>query len=93
MVEAQQSAESLDALECIISRLRSLIRLDQSIVDPLMIPLAVIMSGVLASGLSKRPFAEEDHSIEALILDRSDESFGYRWTATPGRIARETRRS
>jgi len=51
-------------------------RLDQPIVDPLVIPLPVIVSGILASGLSQRPFAEEDHSIETLILDRPDESLG-----------------
>jgi len=43
---------------------------------PLVIPLPVIVSDVLSSGFSKRPFAEEDHSIETVILDRPDESFG-----------------
>jgi hypothetical protein len=42
----------------------------------LVIPLPVVVSGVFASCLSQRPFAEEDHSIEALILDRPDESLG-----------------
>ncbi len=40
-----------------------------------MIPFPVIVSGVLASRLLKRPFSEEDHPVEALILDRPDEPF------------------
>jgi hypothetical protein len=36
----------------------------------------MIVSGVLASGLSQRALAEEHHSIEALIIDRPDESLG-----------------
>jgi len=34
------------------------------------------MNGVLASRLPKRPFPEEDHAAQALILDRLDERLG-----------------
>ena len=53
-----------------------LVRLDQSIVDALVIPLPMVMSGVLASCLPKRPFTKDDHPIETLVLDRLDESLG-----------------
>ena len=39
-----------------------------------MVPLPVIVSGVLKRGLPQRSFAEEDHPIEAFVLDRPDES-------------------
>jgi len=51
-------------------------RLNQPVVDPLVVPLPVIMSGVLTSRFPKRPFPEEDHPVEAFILDRSDEPLG-----------------
>ena len=77
MVEAEHPAEpfrtSNRTTRCVDGHLR---RRDQPIIDSLMIPLPVIVSGVLASGLSQRPFAEEDHSVETLILDRPDESLG-----------------
>ncbi len=73
MVEAQHSAEPLNAFDGARCRFDLVVRLDQSIIDPLMIPLTVVVSRVLASGLSERPFAEEDHPIETLVLDRPDE--------------------
>ena len=76
MVEAQHPAEPLGAFNGARCRLDSVARLNHPVVDPLMIPLAEIVSGVLASCPSKRPFTEEDHSIETLIFDRSDESLG-----------------
>ncbi len=76
MVETKHPAKPLGALDGARRRFDAVTRLDQPIVDPLMIPLPVIVSGVLASGLSQRPFAEEDHSIETLLLDRPDESLG-----------------
>jgi len=67
MVEAQHSAESLYALDGVRHRFGTIIGLDQSIIEPLMIPLPVIVGGVLASGLSQRSFAEEDHPIETVL--------------------------
>jgi hypothetical protein len=76
MVEAQHPPEPLVAFDGARCRFGTVRRLDQPIIDPLMIPLPVIVNGVLTSCLSKRPLAEEDHAIEALLLDRSNESFG-----------------
>ena len=69
MVETKHPTEPLDAFNGGPCRFGTVTRLDQSIIDPLVISLPMIMSGVLASGLSKRPLAEEDHSIETFILD------------------------
>ena len=76
MVETKHPAEALGALDGGRRRFAVVTTFDQPIIEPLMIPLPVIVSGVLASGLSKRPFAEEDHAIETFIFDRSDESLG-----------------
>ena len=72
MVEAQHPAEPLGALDRAECRLGAACRLDQPIIDSLMVPLPVIMSGVLASGPSQRPFAEEDHSIPKALEGVSD---------------------
>ncbi len=69
MVEAQHPAEPLGALDGVRCRFGAVCRFDQPIVDPLMIPLPMIMRGVLASGFPQRPFAEEDHPIETLVFD------------------------
>ena len=50
----------------------------QPIVDPSVIPLPVIVSGVLASRLPKRPLSKEDHPTQAFIFDRPDKSLGMR---------------
>ncbi len=76
MVETEHSSEPLGAFDDARKGFGANGRLDQPIVDPLMIPLPVIVRGVLASGLSQRPFAEEHHPIETLILDRPDEALG-----------------
>ncbi len=76
MVEAEHPAESLEALDRADCRCRTITGLDQPIVDPLVIPLPVIMSGILASGFPKRPFSEEDHPMETFVLDRPNEPLG-----------------
>ena len=68
-IEAQHPAEPLDALDYTDCRSRTIIGFDQPIVDALVIPFSVIMGGVLASRLSKRPFPEEDHPAQAFIFD------------------------
>ena len=52
-VESEHPAESLDAFDWAGGRSRSLVGLDQSIIDPLVIPLPVVMSGELASRFPK----------------------------------------
>ena len=76
MVEAQHSTEPLSAFDDANCRFGTIAGLNQPILDALVIPLPMIMSGVLASRFPQRPFTEEDHPIETLILDRPDESLG-----------------
>ena len=76
MVETEHSTESLKALDWTDGRFVVAIRLDQSVVEPLMIPLGMVMSRELASGLPKRPFSEEDHSVETLMPERPHEPLG-----------------
>ena len=47
---------------------------DQLVPEPLMVPLSVIMSKVLGTGSSERSFAEKDELVQALALDRENES-------------------
>ena len=75
MVEAQHPAEPVGAVDCTDGRSRTIIGLDQAIIEPLVIPLPVVMRGELASRSPKRPFSEEDHPVETFILDRPDEPF------------------
>ena len=60
MGEAQHPAKPFGAFDDVRCRFGAAIRLDQPIIDALVIPLPVIVSDVLSSGFSKRPFAEED---------------------------------
>jgi hypothetical protein len=59
----------LKALDWADGRFVAAIRLDQSVVEPLVISLRVIMSDEILGRPSKRPFSEEDHSVEALVFD------------------------
>ncbi len=52
-IETQQSTESLKALDWSDRRFVAAIRLDQSVVEPLVIPLRVVMSGELSGRLPK----------------------------------------
>ena len=76
VVETQQPAESLDAFDWSAGLPFTDIRLDQSVVEPLVIPLRVVMSSEISGRLPERPFSEEDHPVETFILDRPDESLG-----------------
>ena len=53
IVEAQQSAESFHALDGAEIRPIAVDVLNQAIADALVIPIPMIVSGVLASGLSQ----------------------------------------
>ena len=75
-VETKQSTQPLDAFDCAEGRSRTIIALDQSVVEPLVIPLRVVMSGEISGRLLERPFPEEDQSVETLVFDRPDKSFG-----------------
>ena len=49
---------------------------DESIVETLMIPLAMIVRDELRDGVSKMPLADGNDPIETFLLDRPDESLG-----------------
>ena len=53
-------------------------RVDEPILDPLVIALAVVVLDVLAYRLSQMSVTDRDHLRQALRLDRSDESLGMR---------------
>jgi hypothetical protein len=65
MVETKHSAEALGALDGARRRFAVGTRLDQPIIDPLMIPLPVIVSGVLSEHL-----IVERHAIAARQKDQ-----------------------
>jgi hypothetical protein len=75
-IEAQHPAEPLEALDRPGRRFVATIRLDQSVVEPLVIPLRVVMSGEISGRILERPFPEEDHSTETLVLDRPHKPLG-----------------
>ena len=58
VVEAQHPAEPLDAFYRASGRFREVIGLDQPVLESLVIPLRVVMSGVLASRLPKRVWSK-----------------------------------
>src|SRR5262245_17565495 len=59
----------------------SAVRLDrlhwnkETIVESLMVPLPMIMRHKLANRISQRVFTKEDHLLQAILLNRSDEPF------------------
>ena len=69
MVVAEQAAEAFATGHCTVTRTDATVGFDQVIPDPLMVPFAVIVGEVLADRATERSFTEEDHSIEALLLD------------------------
>ena len=76
MIEAKHPTESFHTSNFAVVRILAAIRLDQSVVEPLVVPLGVVMSGELPRRFPKRSFSEEDHPIEAFVLDRPDETLG-----------------
>jgi hypothetical protein len=53
---------------------RSPERLNQSVADALMVPLAMVVGHEVGNGAPKMALTERDHAIEALLLDRSHEA-------------------
>jgi hypothetical protein len=78
MIETKHPTEPLSTFDDSDCRFGAIAGLAQPVVDALMIPLPVVMSGVLAGCLPQRPFTEEDHLVVTLILDRPDEPLGIR---------------
>lgn len=76
MVVLEQAAESLAADEFAVRFSHGIVRVDDAVVESLMVPLRVVTGDVLAHGVAEHGRAEEDQAVQALILDRADEAFG-----------------
>ncbi len=72
VVMLEESAESFGTLDR--TRTQRGLAFDQRVAETLVISLEVIVSHVLADRAAKRSFPKEDQSVEALGLDRQDES-------------------
>ena len=66
VVVFQQATESFAALDFANLQSDCGSRLDQLVIEPLMIPLRVVMLDVITNGCLERSPAKEDHAIEAL---------------------------
>ena len=66
MIVVQQAAEPFAAFNRARDRSDFLGRLDDSIIEPLMISLLVIMCQEFGAGVSQRPFTEEDQLVKTL---------------------------
>ena len=51
-------------------------RLNRHVADALMRPFGVVVLDVLSNDVSKLLLSEEDHLVQALVLDGADEPFG-----------------
>ncbi len=76
MIETQQPAEALEAIDCTEVRVEAVIGFDQLIAESLVVPLLMVVCSKLASSSPKRPFSKEDQPIETFVLDRSHEPLG-----------------
>jgi CheY-like chemotaxis protein len=76
MIVAQHPAESLAAFDCEVRVTYSAERSQQTVFQPLMIALAVIVRHVMADRTLERCLPEEDHSAQTLLFDRAHEPFG-----------------
>src|SRR5512140_1070979 len=78
VIVAQHAAEALSALDRTRSPIDRCAAVDQSVVQPLVISLPVKVSKELDSGLPQRRLPEEDHAIQALLLQAPHESLQMR---------------
>lgn len=67
------AAEALAALNRARRSSNLLARVDELVLKPLMVALGVVVSQILADGVPQGTFAEEDHPVQALFLDRAHE--------------------
>ena len=74
VVVSQKTPKSPTTNHPSLPRADIFLRLDQAIVQSLMIPLSVIVSEVFPDGPSQHRFAEEKHAMEAFFLYGSHES-------------------
>ena len=69
MVVPKHSAESLTALHIAVATANIYCRIDESVAEPLMIPLRVVVREILGNRPTQRPFVKEHHFVQALVLD------------------------
>src|SRR5262245_51508006 len=74
VVVVQESAEALLARDDALAVAEH--GIDELVPDALVVPLLEVVRLVLAEGTVERRGPEADHAVEALILDRSNESLG-----------------
>ena len=72
MVVSQQTAEPFVALNATVRLADVLTGIDEPVSEPLMIPLAVIVSSVFTNGPFQRSLAKEDHAAEAFGFQRTE---------------------
>src|SRR5262245_28761 len=74
MVEAEEPAESFAAKDAALRLTDWHVRLDEVVVDPLVVPLGVVVGFELPKRTVERLGAEEDELPQALRLDGADEA-------------------
>jgi hypothetical protein len=74
LVEAQESAEARSSHDATVGVGRRGTRLDEGVVEALMVSFEMIVRGVLGEDVSEVSLAEGDHAAQALGLDGEDES-------------------
>ena len=78
IVIPQLPTEPLAATDLGPGSIEFLTGFDERVAQPLVIALSMVMRKEFPNRVTQRFLTEEDHSIEALFLDRSDEAFDVR---------------
>ena len=76
MVIAEHSTEPFAACDGAIGKIDFADRIDQPVFKALVVPLMMIMFKEFADRVPQRAFPEEDHAIQAALLDRTHEPLG-----------------
>ena len=75
MIIAEHPSESFAPFDCGMRSANDDQRLQQAILESLMIPLAVVMGHELRHRVPQRCVPEEDHPTQAFFFDGTDKSF------------------
>jgi hypothetical protein len=75
MIVSKHSSQALTAQNVSVGGCLHELRYDKLVVQPLVVPFPAIMLNLLTDGAAKRPFAQENQSIQALGFDASNEPF------------------
>ena len=78
VVEVQHAAQALATQHCSMMARLAFIWHDQLVAKTLVVSFAVIMQNELVNRFAQRPLPEEDHALQAGLLDAADESLGVR---------------